>query len=77
LRLTTTVPRTSAEQGPRYWMLETIREYAASLLDRGPERPKRARKRLRRGVGGRADLDVDAAVDLALSALDESGTGDP
>jgi hypothetical protein len=23
-----------------------------------------------------ADLDVDAAVDLALSALDESGTGD-
>jgi hypothetical protein len=24
-----------------------------------------------------ADLDVDAAVDLALSALDEPGTGDP
>jgi predicted ATPase/class 3 adenylate cyclase len=27
-----------SEQGPRYWMLETIREYAGDLLDRGDER---------------------------------------
>lgn len=27
-----------SEQGPRYWMLETIREYAGDLLDRGHER---------------------------------------
>jgi predicted ATPase/class 3 adenylate cyclase len=26
------------EQGPRYWMLESIREYAAGVLDRGDER---------------------------------------
>jgi predicted ATPase/class 3 adenylate cyclase len=27
-----------SEQGPRYWMLETIREYAGGVLDRGDER---------------------------------------
>jgi predicted ATPase/class 3 adenylate cyclase len=27
-----------SEQGPRYWMLETIREYAGNLLSRGDER---------------------------------------
>jgi predicted ATPase/class 3 adenylate cyclase len=26
------------QQGPRYWMLESIREYAAGVLDRGDER---------------------------------------
>ena len=33
-----------SEQGPRYWMLETIREYAGDLVDRGDE-PQGLRER--------------------------------